>query len=471
MSRGRFVVLSVVLDALFVNAGIVLAFLLRFAGTHVAEPYAILPVPAFNFAPYVRLAPLVTVLYLVTGYIYGLYDPERTESPWVVVRAVVQALLVGSLVTLAAFYIAAGADPKAYNAFPRLLLLIAYPLQLALLIGWRVLAVRLTPIKWPEQRVLVVGVNDLALELADELSRRAEWGYRVVGLLGRDESQASAQSRGPLRFPVLGALSDIGKVVSERGINRVIVASPAAVREVVEDMAVANESGVRVDVIPELYEIFIGTIDAVVSDIPLMEITRGASPGWLVAAKRTVDIVMAGLLIVVLSPVLLLASLAVLVTMGTPVVFKQERVGKDMEDFPVYKFRTMVKDAEKLSGPVLAEEDDPRVTPLGRFLRKYRIDELPQLVNILKGDMSFVGPRPERPFFVEQFLREIPGYRERFRVKPGVTGLAQVSGSYATTPERKLKYDLIYMYHQSLLLDAQILVETLRVVLTGRGAR
>jgi lipopolysaccharide/colanic/teichoic acid biosynthesis glycosyltransferase len=131
----------------------------------------------------------------------------------------------------------------------------------------------------------------------------------------------------------------------------------------------------------------------------------------------------------------------------------------------------MVRDAEQLSGPVLAEEDDLRVTPLGRFLRRYRIDELPQVMNILVGDMSFVGPRPERPCFVEQHLAEISGYRERFKVKPGVTGLAQVSGSYATTPERKLKYDLIYMYHQSLLMDVQILVETVRVVLTGRGAR
>ena len=109
--------------------------------------------------------------------------------------------------------------------------------------------------------------------------------------------------------------------------------------------------------------------------------------------------------------------------------------------------------------------------PVGRFLRKYRIDELPQLANILKGDMSFVGPRPERPHFVEQFMAETPGYRERFQVKPGVTGLAQVSGGYATTPERKLKYDLIYMYHQTPAMDAQIVAETLRVVLTGRGSR
>jgi lipopolysaccharide/colanic/teichoic acid biosynthesis glycosyltransferase len=131
----------------------------------------------------------------------------------------------------------------------------------------------------------------------------------------------------------------------------------------------------------------------------------------------------------------------------------------------------MVKDAEQATGPVLAGEDDDRITKVGRFLRRFRIDELPQLVNIIKGEMSFVGPRPERPFFVERYLTEVPGYRERFNVKPGATGLAQVSGSYATNPERKLKYDLIYIYHQSPIMDIQIVTETLRVVLTGRGAR
>jgi len=131
----------------------------------------------------------------------------------------------------------------------------------------------------------------------------------------------------------------------------------------------------------------------------------------------------------------------------------------------------MVRDAERRSGPVLAGENDERITSVGRFLRRFRIDEIPQLVNILKGEMSFVGPRPERPYFVERYLAEMPGYRERFKIKPGATGLAQVSGGYATTPERKLKYDLVYLYHQSLAMDVQIVAETLRVVLTGRGAR
>jgi lipopolysaccharide/colanic/teichoic acid biosynthesis glycosyltransferase len=213
-----------------------------------------------------------------------------------------------------------------------------------------------------------------------------------------------------------------------------------------------------------------GTVDSIVADIPLMEITHRPAQ-WYVSAKRLLDVAFAIVLLVALSPFLLIASLAILLTMGRPVFFNQERLGRDMRPFMVHKFRTMVRDAESLSGPVLAEERDPRITPVGGILRRFRIDELPQLINIVAGEMSFVGPRPERAFFVERYLQEIPGYRERFRIKPGATGLAQVSGSYATTPERKLKYDLIYMYHQNVLMDVRIVVDTIRVVLTGRGAR
>jgi exopolysaccharide biosynthesis polyprenyl glycosylphosphotransferase len=279
------------------------------------------------------------------------------------------------------------------------------------------------------------------------------------------------QPAGERAFPVLGSVEELPRIVREHGVDRVIVASPVALREIVEELALTEESDVRVEVIPELYEIFIGTVDSIVADIPLMEITRRTVPAWFGGTKRLIDITFALALLVLLSPVLLLAFLAIVATMGLPVLYRQERVGKDLKPIQVLKLRTMVRDAEKRSGPVLATEDDPRITSVGRVLRRFRIDELPQLVNILRGDMSFVGPRPERQFFVDGFLRDIPGYRERYRIKPGVTGLAQVSGGYATTPERKLKYDLIYMYHQSLLMDVQILFETLRVVLTGRGAR
>ena len=453
MSRTRFIVISVVLDALVVNAGIVGAFYVRFGGE----------LPAFNFAAYAGLWPLITAVYLGAGYVFGLYEPERIESPWAVSRAALQAVTLGTVLTAAVAFFA---GPRFFS-FSRLAIVIAWAAQFALLVGWRIALMRLTPIRWPEQRILIVGTSPLACELAAEFNERSAWGYRVVGLLRREGDETADGCA----YPILGEAADATTIIASQEVDRVVIASPVAIREFVEEMAIGNESGVRVEVIPELYEIFIGTVDSTVSDIPLMELTRPATPGWFVGAKRVMDLALSLVLLVLFSPVLLLAALAVLLTMGWPVVYTQERSGRDLKPFSVIKFRTMVRDAESRSGPVLAGEDDARITPVGRFLRRYRIDELPQLVNIALGHMSFVGPRPERPYFVERYLTEIPGYRERFKVKPGVTGLAQVSGGYATTPERKLKFDLIYMYHQTLLMDLQILAETVKVVLTGRGAR
>ncbi len=456
MSRAQFAWLSIIVDALTYNAAVLAAFFVRFGGT----------LPAYNVRAYYSLAPFLTVTFLVGAYIYGLYDPERVESAWSIVRSALSAATLTTLLTLGGLQLSG----QTFDAFPRLVILIAAPLQVLLLIGWRVGATRLTPIHWPEQRVLIVGTGPLARELAARLAEREKWGYRVVGLVARDEDKAFGEAADTPGHSVLGTVHELSALVARERVDRVIVASPVALRELFEDITLTGETDVRVDVVPELYEIFIGTVDSIVADIPLMEITH-RSPQWYSGAKRLLDALFGVVLLVALSPIMLLAALGILTTMGWPVLFLQERVGRDMRLFKVIKFRTMVRDAESVSGPVFATEEDPRITPLGRFLRTYRIDELPQLVNILRGEMSFIGPRPERPAFVASFLRDIPGYRERFRLKPGATGLAQVSGSYATTPARKLKYDLIYMYHQNLLMDVQIVVDTVRVVLTGRGAR
>ena len=168
---------------------------------------------------------------------------------------------------------------------------------------------------------------------------------------------------------------------------------------------------------------------------------------------------------------MLFRSAAVLVTTSPgPIVYRQRRVGKDGKEFILYKLRTMIDRAEDKTGPVLTSRADPRVTRVGRFLRDSRLDELPQLWNVLNGTMSLVGPRPERPEFVKDFLRSVPGYAERFQVKPGLTGLAQINGAYHTTPEYKLKYDLAYMYNYSVWLDIRILADTIKVVLTRQGS-
>jgi exopolysaccharide biosynthesis polyprenyl glycosylphosphotransferase len=200
--------------------------------------------------------------------------------------------------------------------------------------------------------------------------------------------------------------------------------------------------------------------DALVLSVQPPKLTPGQS-----LLKRVVDITGAASLLTLLSPVLAVVAVAVRVTSNGPVIFKQNRIGHDGVEYTLYKFRTMVADAEKATGPVLASKIDPRITPLGDFLRSTRLDELPQLFNVLKGDMSLVGPRPERDFFVSQFVETVPGYDFRNGVKPGVTGLAQVYGRYSTSVERKLRFDLMYIYNYSLVLDIQILLRTILVVL------
>jgi len=456
MSRTRFMALSVVLDAVFVFVGYLIALLLWLGG-----------LPAYNYNAFIALAPFIVLAYVAAGWAYGLYDSEGADTAWALARSSVSAAFLGTVLTLAFAYLGGPLT----RALPRPTPLIAFVVVTVLHTGWRLAFQRFGTVRWPEQRVLIVGTGPVSVELADELTRRKKWGWRVTGMVDTAPAEQIAAHAEAGGYPVLGSASDIARLASDHDANRVIVVSPVALRELVESLVLADDIRVRVDVVPELYEIFIGTVDAIVGDVPLMEITRSTVPRYYAAAKRVIDLLASVLLAIIVSPVLLLASIAIVLTDGFPITYSQERSGKNLKPFCVYKLRTMVKDAEKHSGAVLAEEDDPRVTRVGRFLRKTRIDELPQLFNIIRGDMSFIGPRPERPVFVEQYCKEIPGYRERFNVKPGATGLAQVSGGYATTAERKLKYDLIYMYHQNLAMDTQIVAETLRVVLTGRGAR
>jgi exopolysaccharide biosynthesis polyprenyl glycosylphosphotransferase len=457
MSRNRFIALSLVVDAVLVNAGFVLAFLVRFGGR----------LPSFNFRAYLILAPVLTVLYLGGAWIYGLYDPERADTAWAVARGALAAVSTGTLATTAVAFF--GSTRTA--SFARYTILVAWVLNLVLFTGWRLVFLRLGRVSWPQQRVLIVGTDRASVELAQVVAHRGRWGWSVTGLVDASAEPNGVPALSASGFPILGHVRDVAYLAREHHANRVIVASPIALRELVESLVLADGARLRVDVVPGLYEIFIGAVDAIVGDVPLMEISHTTVPRYYTAAKRALDTAMAFVALVVTSPIVLVVAVVVAIAEGFPVMYSQERVGRNMKTFHIHKLRTMVKDAEKASGPVIAEANDSRITRIGRFLRRFRIDEIPQLINILKGEMSFVGPRPERPYFVERYIGEVPGYRERFRLRPGVTGLAQVSGGYATTPERKLQYDLIYMYHQTLAMDVQILTETLRVVLTGRGAR
>ncbi|ADL13624.1 exopolysaccharide biosynthesis polyprenyl glycosylphosphotransferase [Acetohalobium arabaticum] len=197
------------------------------------------------------------------------------------------------------------------------------------------------------------------------------------------------------------------------------------------------------------------------------------SLGYLIylATKRLLDIVASIIGIILSFPIIIITAIAIKLESPGPIIFKQDRLGLNGEEFTIYKFRSMVENAESKTGPVWAKKNDSRVTKVGRFIRKTRIDELPQFVNILRGDMSLVGPRPERAVFVQKFSEDYPNFIDRLKVKPGVTGLAQVTGGYELSPHQKSRLDLLYIEKQGLLLDIMILLKTVLVVIFGDGAR
>ncbi len=220
--------------------------------------------------------------------------------------------------------------------------------------------------------------------------------------------------------------------------------------------------------IPKTFEIAIFNSTLIqVTDIPMFKIGSLYLSREHMIIKRLFDLIIAVPMLFILSPIMLLTALLILVTEGGPVIFMQERVTLNNKKFKLYKFRSMRKDAEKHTGAIWATENDPRITTLGRFLRAFWLDELPQLLNVIKGDMSLVGPRPERPFFIDQFTKDIPDFQYRLSVKAGVTGLAQVLGKYATSPENKIKFDLLYIKNASVMFDIKILFETLKKIIIG----
>jgi exopolysaccharide biosynthesis polyprenyl glycosylphosphotransferase len=241
-------------------------------------------------------------------------------------------------------------------------------------------------------------------------------------------------------------------------------------------MQVVNQcNGLQLNfkVVPDLYDIVLGqTRTNQIYGLPLIDIMPDFMPVWERRMKRLGDIFISLLILIGFAPIGIILAIAIKLNSRGPVVYKQVRVGKDCKKFTMYKFRSMYQDAESKSGPQWATENDPRITSVGRFLRATRLDEIPQFFNVLKGEMSLIGPRPERPYFVEQFQTTIPFYLRRFRVRPGITGWGQIKSGYDTDIENvkmKLQYDLFYLENMSLRMDLKIVLHTLYVMIRGKG--
>jgi sugar transferase (PEP-CTERM system associated) len=410
---------------------------------------------------------LITAVVQLCLYFADLYEPrvivDRRE---LFVRAA-QALGAASLILALVYF-----------WFPDLVIgrgvfLITTVLVVTVVIGWRFVFEWSNRRLVPRERLLLVGTSEGAVRLARELYRRSDLGVEIVGFIDPDPDRVGAPVINP---GVVGTIEDIPAVVRARGVDKVVVSlSNARGMLPMEKLLEMKLDGVRFDHLASVYEQYTGKIAV-----------ENLRPSWLIfsegfrkgrrqyAAKRALDLLLAATGLVAAAPVMAAVALLVRWSSRGPVLYHQERVGQHGRVFVIHKFRSMRPDAEKETGAVWAREQDDRVTRVGRFLRRSRLDELPQLWNVLCGHMSVVGPRPERPEFVSSLTREIPYYGQRHTVRPGLTGWAQVCYTYGASVEdalEKLQYDLYYIKNWTLALDLFILLKTIKTVLMRKGAQ
>ncbi|MCU1267669.1 MAG: sugar transferase, system associated [Acidobacteria bacterium] len=411
-------------------------------------------------------AGVATAFCLAAFYLYDLYDFLVMHDRRELVLRLVQALGLAWVALAITFYI-----------FPHLMLgrgisLLALPLALSLMVGWRV------SIHWflghPQfgERILVVGSGENAVEVAREVLGRKDAGYRIVGFVDNDPELVGKSLLNPR---VLGLSADLDQIVRRENVDRIVVAMGERRGQFPthELLQLSLGGDVSIEEGAAFYERLTGRVS--------LDMLR---PSWLIFSGRGRQARIAGLFrnvmhrlvaligAIVSLPIALVTAILIKLESPGPVLYKQERVGKNGHPFVLMKFRSMGLDAEK-EGPVWASNGDDRATRVGRVIRKIRVDEIPQFWNILRGEMSFVGPRPERPHFVSQLAEEIPYYEQRHLIAPGLTGWAQIKYPYGASiadAREKLQYDLYYIKNQSLVLDAIILFETIKIIMFGRGA-
>ncbi len=411
-------------------------------------------------------AAITAVLWQLCLYYNDFYDLTVTQSSRELIVRLLQAVGAATIVLAGLYALVPALDLGAW------VVITALCLFLVGVLAWRLAFNRVTSSRPLGERILIVGTGSDARALARQVLLQHDFAYRLVGFV--DDEAAGAETA-VSRQRVIGTSSELLRLVQEHRVDRIVVGlSDRRGHLPVRELMQAKLAGVRVEDLPSTYERITGKI--------LIDSLR---PSWLIfsdgfhvsrgtrAVKRAMDVGLALVGLILASPLIVLTALAVWLESGLPVLYCQERVGENGATFTLYKFRSMRPDAES-GTPIWARDGDDRVTLTGRIIRKTRLDEIPQLWNVLRGDMSFVGPRPERPFFVDQLAAQIPFYQQRHAVKPGLTGWAQVKYRYGSSVEdamEKLRYDLYYIKNLSPFFDLTIVVDTVKVILFRQGAQ
>jgi sugar transferase (PEP-CTERM system associated) len=400
-------------------------------------------------------------------YYFDLYDLKIYRSNKELGIRLLQSLGVSSILLAVLYYF-----------FPSLIIgrsifFISLGFMAAVIVCWRMTYNHILRSRQLDQRILIIGTGVLARDIGKEIVDRVDTGFKIIGFIAENPEEVGKKLVNP---SVISDTSQITDVVRREKVDRIIVAL-ADRREKFPgaQLLECKMNGVSVEDGVEFYEHLTGRLQVESLRPSCFIFSDGFKKSKLtIWMKRVVGFSLSLIDLILLSPVILILSLLIKIDSRGPVLYHQKRVGEKGKVFKLLKFRSMVENAEANGGPVWAQENDDRITRVGRWMRKWRLDEIPQMVNVLKGDMSFVGPRPERPYFVEKLRKEIPFYDQRFYVKPGITGWAQIKYRYGASEEdtlEKLKYDLYYIKHLSPLFDLVIIFETIKVVLFGKGAR
>jgi Undecaprenyl-phosphate glucose phosphotransferase len=452
--RQLFEYLFMVADLAVVSVAWVVAYCFRFMTDIVPADKG---VP--EFGPYLSMTVFIWLIWAFVFRRMGLYRPmrgvRRARELWVLINANALAILL--LISITYLF-----REKSVQ-FSRLVFVYFWALATVFTVGQRtMLRFLLRELRrkgYNLRYMLIVGAGRVAGDLASRVRLHQELGIQLLGCL----SKAGDEKRGPGGIPVVGRYEDVGQFIGRTDLDQIVVALPLEDHQrLPEIMAQLKDSIVDIKIVPDLYQFAsLGGAIEEFEGLPVISLQECPLDGINLFTKRVVDLVLGCALLVVFSPLMLLIAALVKLSSRGPVFFKQERVSFDGSRFSIVKFRTMYMNAES-HGPGWTTPGDNRVTPLGRLLRSTSLDELPQLLNVIKGDMSIVGPRPERPVFIQEFRRRIPRYMLRHKVPAGITGWAQVHGWRGDTSiDKRIEYDLYYIEHWSLLLDLKILWLTL----------
>ncbi len=455
-SRLLLTILVVTVDLIMAALAYYLAYELR-ARVPIPTPLHLPP-----FAVYTRQLVIYVLSVGVTFFFYRLYHGRAGGSRIDLFYRILSAVSIATLLATALSFLTLHTD----QGLTRGLIIYDWALSVILITTGRLITGRIGDLvrRRNPQRLLLVGTGEIARMILQKTTN-SRLGYRLVGFIGPADGPQEVAG-----LPVLGPQSELGRLIREHSVDEVIIAlANASHEDLMEMVSVCEVERAMVRIFPDLFQIM--AAEVVISDLdglPMLSVHDVALRGWKRSVKRAMDIVVSATGLVLLSPFLMLIAALIRLESRGPVFYVQERVGLDGKPFPMLKFRSMRVDAEQQSGPVWATADDPRKTRVGSILRRTSLDELPQLINVLLGDMSLVGPRPERPVFVEQFRQVVPRYMERHAEKAGMTGWAQVNGLRGDTSiVERTKYDLYYVENWSLLFDLKIIVRTFMNILRG----